>query len=440
MGDELSRILQALLRAQTDIASAANDELLVMQLAVDHAPMLAGASGGMLERLQNDTLEARATAGALAACRGRRRPLTGTLAAQALAQGSAALDEDRARLAIPIVHEREPTGAMTLQTQEAGGFTPAQVHAMEVLGTLVGACLAPDGCGHAASELIHQAAVATLPDGVVVLDASMTIVTANAAASRIAGRPVSWLEGSGVQGASWGVVTESGEPLPPDQHPAARALRSGEVQAEEVLGVRRADGALAWLLVSAEPLLDAQGAAAQVVVHLRGLEQRERAGERDLLTGLPARGRLLADLVNALARARRTQRAVGLITIDFDDFRALNARWGHEAGDRILTQAGERITHVLRAGELCARYGEDELAVLLPDLGSSGGRDDRAALALVAERVTARLHRPFDLELGATPVGVSVGTALFPHDAQELDGLLGELDASLQADKRLKEL
>jgi diguanylate cyclase (GGDEF)-like protein len=104
------------------------------------------------------------------------------------------------------------------------------------------------------------------------------------------------------------------------------------------------------------------------------------AARTDGLTGLPNRRAWEEDLERVLARAARTRAPVSVVLLDLDDFKALNDRHGHRAGDRLLKESVAAWRRVLRGGDEMARYGGDEFALLAPDCPA-----ERAAL--VAERL-----------------------------------------------------
>jgi diguanylate cyclase (GGDEF)-like protein len=158
----------------------------------------------------------------------------------------------------------------------------------------------------------------------------------------------------------------------------------------------------------------------------------------DSLTGLPSHRRLVAELGGALARARRAGSGAGLILTDIDGFNGLNGRYGHAAGDAILREAGRRLTDVLRAGELCVRYGDDEFAILLYDVASGELGGPRAVIDLVLDRIDEAFRVPFTLGTQQVLVELSTGVAMFPEDAAELDAMLARAYNELAASKRSK--
>ena len=151
----------------------------------------------------------------------------------------------------------------------------------------------------------------------------------------------------------------------------------------------------------------------------------------DPLTGLPNRAGLDAHCSAALARARRHGMVVVVFYIDLNGFKALNDRHGHAYGDQLLRQFAHRLNSTLRAHERLSRIGGDEFALVLQDLGVHW-RDDVAA---VANRLTDLLQEPFRIGDTACTIGMALGSASYPEDAQELTDLLACADARMYAVK-----
>ena len=100
----------------------------------------------------------------------------------------------------------------------------------------------------------------------------------------------------------------------------------------------------------------------------RRTEQHIRhLARHDALTGLPNRHELHAELKRMLARRRARRPALAVMYLDLDGFKAINDRFGHQAGDDVLTQVAVRLGKTLSSGELAARIGGDEFVVAIDD-------------------------------------------------------------------------
>lgn len=104
------------------------------------------------------------------------------------------------------------------------------------------------------SEERHRSVVEQLEEGVVLLDGDLDILTANAAAQRIFGRPATELVGRSWLDSAWGAVRDDGSPYPAAERPVSVARQTGEPQLDGLIGIHRPDGRVAWLAINASPL------------------------------------------------------------------------------------------------------------------------------------------------------------------------------------------
>ena len=169
--------------------------------------------------------------------------------------------------------------------------------------------------------------------------------------------------------------------------------------------------------------------AANAALAARELAMRELA-YHDPLTGLANRKLLDERLAHALARAHRNGRHVVVLLIDLDDFKEINDRFGHAAGDALLQAVAGRMRGLLRETDTLARMGGDEFVAVLDDV------DPAADVSRVAHDLAAAIAAPWEWE-GATvhPSG-SVGSARYPVDALAAFDLLRAADRRMYAAKR----
>lgn len=149
----------------------------------------------------------------------------------------------------------------------------------------------------------------------------------------------------------------------------------------------------------------------------------------DPLTNLANRALFADRTEQALLRARRSLAMPAVLLLDLDDFKAVNDRLGHAAGDQLLRQVAERLQACLRPHDTAARLGGDEFAILLEAAPAA------AEATGVAERITAALRSPFQVEAEELAVGVSIGIALAGADRTCAD-LLRRADAAMYEAKR----
>lgn len=150
----------------------------------------------------------------------------------------------------------------------------------------------------------------------------------------------------------------------------------------------------------------------------------------DPLTGLPNRRFLQLELRSELVRAARLRAPLCLALLDLDGFKAVNDRWGHQAGDLVLAEVARRLRGALRGQDRLYRYAGDEFVVLMPNTSPEEAR-------AIVERLRSRIgDAPFEVQTGATvSIGLSAGASCFPLDGADLEDLLGRADAQMYADK-----
>jgi len=155
----------------------------------------------------------------------------------------------------------------------------------------------------------------------------------------------------------------------------------------------------------------------------------QRVAANDMLTGVANRVSMRDALAGELARSAATGQPLALLMIDLDRFKPINDRLGHAVGDMVLKEAADRMGKSLRQGELLARWGGDEFAVLIPACS-----DLNVAVA-IAERLVRAVSAPMVVGGHAVDVGATVGVARFPDDAKLDAELLHNADLALYAAK-----
>ncbi len=159
----------------------------------------------------------------------------------------------------------------------------------------------------------------------------------------------------------------------------------------------------------------------------RGEEQLAYLAYHDALTGLPNRILVEQEIDLALARARRAGGAAALMFVDLDDFKEVNDRLGHAAGDRLLASVSSRLRGVLRDSDVLARQGGDEFLVLLGDLSD----EPTAAAESVGGKLLSALLEPFVVAGTEVRTGASIGISLYPDDAADTEALLRHADVAM---------
>lgn len=169
---------------------------------------------------------------------------------------------------------------------------------------------------------------------------------------------------------------------------------------------------------------------------IRDISARKEAERRvqfmahhDPLTGLPNRVQLNERLDYAITLARRRKQSLAVAFIDLDDFKLINDRHGHAAGDALLREVAERLRALLRSSDIVARLGGDEFIAVATELGN------HSALIEVLEKVLHGLARPVVFKDVSLRCSASIGVAAFPRDGQSPADLIAAADKALYAAK-----
>jgi diguanylate cyclase (GGDEF)-like protein len=149
----------------------------------------------------------------------------------------------------------------------------------------------------------------------------------------------------------------------------------------------------------------------------------------DPLTSLPNRRLFYDRLQHAVEIAQRNGQTLAVMLIDLDHFKEVNDSLGHDQGDLLLKQMGERVKATLRESDSVARLGGDEYAVLMP------GASKMNAL-MVADKITQNALQPFLLNQTPFEIGISVGIALFPEHGQDKESLIRCADIAMYNAKK----
>ena len=201
--------------------------------------------------------------------------------------------------------------------------------------------------------------------------------------------------------------------------------------------VRDSAGVFHWVAVHARPFHDAEGRADGSAIAFRVIDEA-MAQERDLtrqahldaLTGALNRGAVLDRLTALLTHRTRTGQLTALVFCDVDDFKAINDTYGHGGGDEALREITGRLQSLVRTDDLVARFGGDELLVVL------AGVHDLDDAVRLAERFRAATGLPIPVLGGSFTTSISIGVTL-AHPHESIDDLLRRADSAMYEAKRL---
>jgi diguanylate cyclase len=170
----------------------------------------------------------------------------------------------------------------------------------------------------------------------------------------------------------------------------------------------------------------------------KGLEQmvKERTKQleyhalHDPLTDLPNRSLIFDRIEYEIQTSRLGAKKMALLLIDLDRFKNVNDTLGHQAGDKLLVEFGDRLRKVVRKTDTIARLGGDEFAVFMPEI-----QEEPDAIE-IAQRILRCIDEPFELEQWLIDVDASIGIALFPFHGEDKDTIFRKADMAMYAAKR----
>jgi len=194
---------------------------------------------------------------------------------------------------------------------------------------------------------------------------------------------------------------------------------------------QRADGFLIAVEYNTHPLMSADKLMGAVInfsdISNRKMLQQAmwRQANYDQLTDIPNRSLFMDRLQNTLKQTRRIKGEMALLYLDLDGFKLINDTYGHYAGDEILRTVANRIRALLRETDTSARMGGDEFTVLLANITNKND------ISAIAEKIVDSINQPIKYENELLHVGVSIGIAIFPDNANKLDILVRAADQAM---------
>lgn len=178
--------------------------------------------------------------------------------------------------------------------------------------------------------------------------------------------------------------------------------------------------------VNEQLLLNMIEAQTRMEAQARALQEVKRHAEIDPLTKLPNRVLLLDRCARAIAAAHRHRGRLAMLFLDIDDFKKINDRDGHAAGDRALLAAARRLMSAVRAVDTVSRFGGDEFVILLSEIAVPADAE------VIAAKIIAALGIP-DSE--AAGLRASIGISLYPDDGLDTETLIKGADAAMYRSK-----
>lgn len=167
-----------------------------------------------------------------------------------------------------------------------------------------------------------------------------------------------------------------------------------------------------------------------VACYYRSRQQVMSLAREDSLTTLPNRRWIDERLSQILLETQRSNEKFAVIMLDINDFKQINDRYGHSAGDKILIELARRLNQAVRESDFAGRFGGDEFIILARHI------DTERLLPQIVERMRQQLNGAMKLAGENVDIRVSIGTAVFPTDGENPDMLLGAADSNMYHDKK----
>jgi len=279
----------------------------------------------------------------------------------------------------------------------------------------------------------YAAVMASSPNAIITVDKAGRITGINPVAEKL------FAPGGDVQGKKFEQVFGPEAAVPFD-YPFLKVLADGRARSGEEYRYRRAGGERI-LLLDAQPFsFGGRGPVGAMLIARDITEQRAREellrrenrelqglAVRDALTGLYNYRHLFDRLGDEMLRAMVEKGRLALLMLDIDNFKEYNEILGHPAGDELLKEFGRVLQNGVRPGDVVARYGGDEFAVIMPGADSTTARE-------LAEALEERIENhpfPHADRLPAGKLTVSMGLAVYPTNATSTWGLVKMADQAL---------
>jgi len=172
------------------------------------------------------------------------------------------------------------------------------------------------------------------------------------------------------------------------------------------------------------------------IYHLHEITRKQETdnlfhqANHDSLTGLANRNLLLDRLRHALKQADRSRTRLAVLFMDLNNFKHINDKYGHEAGDKLLQSASERLLACTRLGDTLARRSGDEFILILENI------HNKEKAMMVVEKIKAAFEKSFYLNENQIHAGISIGVAIYPDNASSEEELFELADKQMYQDKR----
>ncbi|TNC29766.1 sensor domain-containing protein [Amycolatopsis alkalitolerans] len=322
-----------------------------------------------------------------------------------------------------------PGGVMvTMHRINDGELRHLRISAAEMDDGYVLVCT--DETARRRAEQYFTSVVASLEEGVVVLSKQGAVEAVNPATSRIL--KVLADQGVGKRPEPFELYDETGKVIPETESPMNITRLTGQPQNARTVRAKPRSSPEVWLSVSCRPLDPDDGPPYAVVASFNDITERREISERllydathDALTGLANRRMVVRRLEDAM-RAEKRYDSITVLFVDLDKFKVINDSLGHGIGDEVLRVVGQRLSGVVRRGDLVGRLGGDEFAVV-----DFHVREVKETAAL-ARRLRDSLAAPISLTGRELHIDASIGIVVAGRgDTRSAEDLIRDADVAM---------
>nr|WP_324257973.1 diguanylate cyclase [Cellvibrio fontiphilus] len=277
-----------------------------------------------------------------------------------------------------------------------------------------------------------QITLNSIGDGVLTTNLSGKIMYLNRVAETMTGWSLQEALGLPL-GNVFSVIDAGSRQAPPNPVRCALKANTTVKLPNNCLLVRR-DGVETPIEDSIAPIRNRTGAISGAVIVFHDVSEARalaikimHMAQHDALTGLANRSLLSERLTRALGLAKRTNKKIGLLFLDVDNFKSINDAHGHAVGDELLKVVARRLESVVRVTDTVCRQGGDEFVILLTQIEHS---EDAGQVATKVITVCAEAEQGGGKE-AESAVTMSIGISIFPDDGKSVDALLQHADRAM---------
>jgi len=331
-------------------------------------------------------------------------------------------------LILPIFVNTEWWGFLGIGNNNQKALTDTDIEMLSTVSSIIGSAI--NNNRNLRSLEMSSAVFEHTMDGVLITDTNNRILHVNDSFIEITGYTASEVIGKDPK------LLKSGTHDKYFYHQVWESLTlNGYWQGEITNRKKNGEIYIAWLSVNTIKDKDGNienfiGIFSDVTHHRKDAQNHAYLATHDPLTGLSNRLVLNDRLEHAIDHASRFSKCIAIIFCDLDDFKPINDTYGHSAGDEILKSVATTMKDILRKEDTVCRFGGDEFVIMLEELKSF------EFLEKILEKIRNISSKPFVIENQNLSVGMSIGAAIYPTDADSPESLLKCADEAMYRAKK----